>query len=109
MLFFILKPIEKSFSDEKLVASSFSPTRKYQIEIFLIGVSGNILIKETTTSSVLEATIDTYELSNISKDEIIINWSSDTVAEIYIESKTKVRFSFKFEAGNKINPLRKES
>lgn len=109
MFFFILKPIEKSFNDEKLVTSSFSPTKKYQIEVFTIGISGNILIKETATSSELKATVDTYELSNISKDEITINWISDTVAEIYTESKTKVRFHFKFDADNKENLLTKQS
>lgn len=108
ILFFIFHSVEQSFNDEKLVKSSSSPTQKYQIDVFTIGISGDILIKETKTSSELKATVDTHELSSISNDEITILWISDTVAEIYTESKSNVRFHFKFDADNKEKPLTEE-
>ncbi|UJF16039.1 hypothetical protein LZ578_02545 [Jeotgalibaca sp. MA1X17-3] len=90
--------INAAFFEKQMLISSGSPDDTYHIEISIRGHSNEILIEEVTTSSELSSFIETELLVDVASENIVIEWLSDTAAQIVVTGRDGAKNYFYFNA-----------
>ena len=102
--------INAAFFEKQILLSSDSPDDDtYHIEISIKGHSNEILIEEVTTSSKLSSFIETELLVDVASENIVIEWLSDTAAQIIVTGRDGAQNYFYFNTNAEKEKIKKVS
>ena len=101
--------INAAFFEKQILLSSDSPDDTYHIEISIKGHSNEILIEEVTTSSKLSSFIETELLVDVASENIVIEWLSDTAAQIIVTGRDGAQNYFYFNTNAEKEKIKKVS
>lgn len=99
----------KTFFEKHILLSSDSPYDTYHIEISARGLANDILIEEVTTSSELSSFIETELLVDVTSENIVVEWLSDTVAQIIVTGRDEDQNYFCFNANARKEKIKEGS